>query len=121
MCIIRTQNTKVMVDCSENEMSELMLLNANLGNFELCQRKSNGYIYVHLEERLDEKSLQIPNGHSKTVRRRSNNTVGKRKRTKGQTMVNKSLHEKQRLSNTSSTKMPGSTHMLLTVKQFLLQ
>ena len=106
-----------MVDCSENEMSELMLFNANLGNFELCQRKSNGYIYVHLEERLD----QIPNGHSKTVRRRSNNTVGKRKRTKGQTMVNKSLHEKQRLSNTSSIKKPGSSHMLLTVKQFMLQ
>jgi len=57
----------------------------------------------------------------KTVRRRSDDTVGKRKWTNGQTMVNKSLHEKQRLSNTSSTKKPGSTHVLLTAKQFLLQ
>ena len=69
-------------------MSELMLFNANLGKFELCQRNSNGYIYVHLEERLDEKSLQIPNEHSKNrtskVRRYSRQTKMDKRTNNGQ-------------------------------------
>ena len=44
---------------------------------------------------IDKKSLKIPKGYSESVnRRRTDNTMAKRKRTKGQTTNYKTLHTK---------------------------
>ena len=60
-------------------------------------------IYIHLKHY---ETLQIPNGKSEVVIRRTDNTMANRKGTKRQTSVNKILHRKlkikeQNLTNTS--------------------
>jgi hypothetical protein len=47
---------------------------------------------------LQEKGLKIPNGYSESVnRRRTDNTMDKRKRTEGQTTIYKTLHIKLKI------------------------
>ena len=49
-----------------------------------------GLIFHEHSYRPSNKSLKIPNGQSETVyRRRTDNTMAKRKRTKGQTTIDK--------------------------------
>jgi hypothetical protein len=43
------------------------------------------------------KSLKMPKGQSKSVNRRTDNTMDKRKRTKGQTTSYKALHIKLKI------------------------
>jgi predicted nucleic acid binding AN1-type Zn finger protein len=69
-------------------------------------------------EDVYKKSLNIPKGQSEaTNRRRTDNTIAIRQRTKRQTTIYKIPHRKQKLSNMSPTKTGVE---LWKGKQFLL-
>jgi hypothetical protein len=68
-----------------------------------------GKLLVYICSRIirikGKKSLKIPKGQSESVyRRRTDNTMTKRKSTKGQKTINKTCIQNQRSSNTNPTK-----------------
>jgi hypothetical protein len=69
----------------------------------------HNFYYLHpFLPTCDKKSLKIPKGQSESVyRRRTDNTMAKRKSTKGQTTIYKTYTQIQRSSNTNPTKNGG--------------
>jgi hypothetical protein len=54
-------------------------------------------ICEYAEIAYDKKGLKIPKGESESVNRQIDNTTAKRKRTKGQTTIYKTLHIKLKI------------------------
>ena len=54
------------------------------------------------------KSLKIPKWSSESINRRTDNTMDRRKRTKGQTTIYKTLHKNKRSNITNPTKNAGA-------------
>ena len=55
----------------------------------------------------NKKSLKILNGKSESVNQRTDTTIAKRKRTKGQTTIFKTLHIKLKIEYHEPHKKPG--------------
>jgi hypothetical protein len=61
---------------------------------------------------LVKKSLKIPMGLSEAVNRRTDNTMDKRKRTKGQTTIFRTLHRKLKIEQHEHTKNQWRSQVL---------
>jgi len=69
---------------------------------------------------LSKKSLKIPKGLSESVNRRTDNTLVKRKITKGRTTIYKLLHRKLKIEQHEPHSQTGVTRVLLRDSQLLL-
>jgi hypothetical protein len=71
---------------SVTEVSEILLTLAFcISNYIYCKSSSCGFVPRNVEKH----SLKIAKGYSECVSRRTDNTMAKRKRTKGQTTIYK--------------------------------